>query len=115
MDSLKATWIDLCDLSDIPLQGSRIVKAPGGCLAVFRTMDNDVYALDDSCPHKQGPLSQGMVHDKFVTCPLHSWVFSLETGEAQGADVGKVKTTPVRINGERVEIQLTTAVKTKAA
>ncbi len=109
MSALKPKWIDVCALEDVPAQGSRIVKTPRGCLALFRTMEDEVFALDDRCPHKQGPLSQGMVHDKFVTCPLHSWVFSLETGEAQGADVGKVKTTPVRLVKSRVEIQLLAA------
>lgn len=111
MSAIVNDWIDVCASEDIPRQGSRIVKTPARCLALFKTMDDEVYALDDSCPHKQGPLSQGMVHDKFVTCPLHSWVFSLETGEAQGADVGKVKTTPVRVQSGRVQIKLTTAQK----
>ncbi len=109
MSTITATWVDVCALDEIPAQGSRIVKTPAGCLALFRTLDDEVFALDDKCPHKQGPLSQGMVHDKFVTCPLHSWVFSLETGEAQGADVGKVKTTPVRLIKSRVQIQLSVA------
>lgn len=111
MDTITTQWIDVCALDDIPSQGSRIVKTPKGCLALFRTTDNEVYALNDKCPHKGGPLSQGMVHGKFVTCPLHSWVFSLETGQAQGADDGKVKITPVRITDGRVELQLTSALK----
>lgn len=109
MDTIENTWIDVCAIDDIPSQGSRIVKTPSGCLALFKTAQGEVFALDDKCPHKQGPLSQGMVHDKFVTCPLHNWVFSLETGEAQGADVGKVKTTQTRLVGGRVEIALTLA------
>ena len=108
-------WVDVCDANDIPTQGSRIVKTPSGCLALFRTTVGEVFALDDKCPHKGGPLSQGMVHDKFVTCPLHSWVFSLETGEAQGADEGHVSTTPVRIIDGRVEIQLSATVKDRVA
>lgn len=115
MDSIKTTWIDLCALEDIPQQGSRIVKTPKGCLALFRTTDDEVFALDDKCPHKQGPLSQGMVHGSFVTCPLHSWVFSLETGEAQGADVGKVNVTPVRQTKGRIEIKLTLAIEGASA
>lgn len=101
-----ADWYEVCGLEDVPLRGSRIVKTGKGCVALFRTADNDVFALDDKCPHKQGPLSQGIVHDRSVTCPLHGWVFSLETGEAQGADVGRVKTTPVRVIDGVVQIQL---------
>ena len=59
---------------------------------VFRTADDEVFALDDRCPHKGGPLSNGIVHGHSVTCPLHNWVFSLATGEAQGADEGRVRT-----------------------
>lgn len=101
-----SAWTDVCSVDDIPSQGSRIVKLPKGCLALFKTAQGEVYALDDKCPHKAGPLSQGIVHDKFVTCPLHSWVFSLETGDAQGADVGKVDVTPARVVDGRVEIEL---------
>ena len=103
--ALTKNWVDVCALGDIPSQGSRIVKAGDKCLVLFRTTDNEVYALDDKCPHKGGPLSQGMVHGNSVTCPLHSWVFSLETGEAQGADDGKVKTTPAKIEDGRVLLQ----------
>lgn len=108
-------WIDICAETDIPSQGSRIVKTPTGCLALFKTAVGEVFALNDKCAHKEGPLSQGMVHDKFVTCPLHSWVFSLETGEAQGADEGRVATFPIRIVDGRVEIELTAQAKSKAA
>jgi len=115
MTKTSENWIDVCDANDIPTQGSRIVKTPAGCLALFKTTAGEVFALDDKCPHKQGPLSQGMVHDKFVTCPLHSWVFSLETGEAQGADEGRVETTPARIVNGRVEIDFDIQAKVKAA
>lgn len=79
-----------------------MVKTPMGCLAVFRTTDNTVFALEDRCPHKHGPLSQGIVHDRFVTCPLHNWVISLETGRAQGADEGEVQTYPLRVEDGRI-------------
>ena len=107
--ALTKNWVDVCALEDIPSQGSRIVKAGDNCLALFRTTENEVYALDDKCPHKQGPLSQGMVHGAFVTCPLQSWVFSMETGEAQGADEGKVKTTPTKVEDGRVFLQFISA------
>ena len=60
----------------------------------------------DHCPHKGGPLSQGIVHGAAVTCPLHNWVISLETGKALGADEGKVQTIPVKVEGERLFIAL---------
>lgn len=108
MTDSKTAWVDVCALDDVPRQGSRIVKTPNGCLALFKTAKDEVYALDDECPHKQGPLSQGIVHGDFVTCPLHSWVFSLATGEAQGADIGQVATTSTRIVDGRVELRIRT-------
>jgi len=89
-------WIPIGDISDIPLRGARCVKTPQGKVAVFRTAENEVFAIEDHCPHKRGPLSQGIVHAKAVTCPLHSWVISLETGKALGADQGEVRTIAVR-------------------
>ena len=63
-------------------------NTPQGKIAVFRTADDQVFAIEDRCPHKGGPLSQGIVHGAAVTCPLHNWVISLETGKALGADEG---------------------------
>lgn len=96
------TWIDIGALEDIPAQGARVVKTAQGCVAVFRTADDRVFALNDRCPHKGGPLSEGIVHGTSVTCPLHAWVFSLETGLATGADEGAVASFPVRVEGGRI-------------
>ena len=98
-------WWDLCQVTDIPVRGSRIVKSPKGCVALFRTIDENVYALKDQCPHKNGPLSQGIVHDNSVTCPLHNWVISLETGSVLGADEGSVETFDVRVVDGRVHLR----------
>ncbi len=94
--------IDIAALDDIPRQGARVVKTPEGCIAIFRTADDQVFALEDRCPHKGGPLSEGIVHGTSVTCPLHAWVFDLSTGLAQGADEGAVQTYPARTEGGRV-------------
>jgi nitrite reductase (NADH) small subunit len=94
--------IDIAALDDIPRQGARVVKTDAGCVAVFRTADDRVFALEDRCPHKGGPLSEGIVHGASVTCPLHAWVFDLATGQAQGADEGAVQTYPARAEGGRV-------------
>jgi nitrite reductase (NADH) small subunit len=101
----RETWIDVGALDDIPRRGARVLRAGGGCVAVFRTAGDEVYALDDRCPHKGGPLSDGIVHGASVTCPLHGWVISLETGLAQGADTGQVATWPARVEGGRVLIE----------
>ncbi|MGC8203649.1 nitrite reductase small subunit NirD [Aliiroseovarius sp. PTFE2010] len=96
------SWIDIGSLDDIPVRGARIVKTKVGCVAVFRTTPDEVYATSDRCPHKGGPLSEGIVHGTSVTCPLHNWVFDLETGQAQGADDGQIATYATRIENGRV-------------
>lgn len=95
-------WIDIGALDDLPLRGSRCVQTPTGRIGVFRTMDDRIFAIRNECPHKGGPLTEGIVHGHSVTCPLHNWVISLETGQAQGADEGAVETIPVKVEGTRV-------------
>jgi nitrite reductase (NADH) small subunit len=99
---MTTTWVDIGTLEDIPLRGARCVKNGDMTIAVFRTADNRVFAIEDKCPHKNGPLSQGIVHDGCVTCPLHNWVISLETGKAQGADEGETRTFPIKLDGHKI-------------
>lgn len=108
------SWIDICAVEDIALRGARIVKTPVGCIALFRTGENEVFATSNSCPHKQGPLSEGIVHDRKITCPLHNWVFSLETGEAIGEEAS-IPTYPLQVIGGRVLIDGTAVGKRDAA
>ena len=108
-------FVDIASLSDIPRQGARLVKTPHGCVAVFRTATDEVFALQDSCPHKGGPLSEGIVHGTSVTCPLHAWVFDLNTGQAQGADEGAVATYAVKVEGGRVWLDAQSLVQRTAA
>jgi nitrite reductase (NADH) small subunit len=108
-------WIDIGALDSIPRQGARVVKTAHGCVAVFRTADDQVFAIDDRCPHKGGPLSEGIVHGNQVTCPLHAWVFSLETGMAQGVDSGFVDSYPTRVAGGRILLDATRVARRSAA
>jgi nitrite reductase (NADH) small subunit len=107
--------IDLAALDDIPRQGARVVKTLAGCVAVFRTADDQVFALEDRCPHKGGPLSEGIVHGTSVTCPLHAWVFDLNTGLARGADEGAVRTWPVRVEAGRIFLDVALMSRRNAA
>ena len=100
---------------DIPLRGARVLKTPAGCIAVFRTGENEVFAAADRCPHKGGPLSEGIVHGQSVTCPLHNWVFDLNTGAAQGADEGRIATYPLRLEAGRILIDGVSAGQRSAA
>lgn len=115
MTVTQQAWVDAGALIDIPVRGARVVKTAQGCVAIFRTAENEAFALEDRCPHKGGPLSQGIVHGASVTCPLHNWVISLKTGEAQGADTGAVKTVPVRVENGRLLLDFTILAARDAA
>lgn len=99
-------WIEIGAIDDIPPLGSRVVKAGDGDIAVFRTSDDRVFAVKDRCPHKGGPLSQGIVHGGRVTCPLHNWTIELETGQAAAPDEGCVRRYPLRIEGDTIFLNL---------
>ena len=90
-------WLDIGPVDQLPALGARTLPVRGGEeIAIFRTANGDVYALVNKCPHKAGPLSQGIVHDTTVTCPLHNWRISLVTGKALGEDEGCVPDFPSR-------------------
>ena len=103
-----SNWLDIGALEKIPVRGARVVKTVQGCIAVFRPTETTAFALEDRCPHKAGPLSQGIVHGNSVTCPLHNWVISLETGLAQGADEGATRKVPLRLSEGRIQLDLAT-------
>ena len=100
---MSAEWLDIGPVDQLPAMGARTLPVQGGDeIAIFRTANGSVYALVNKCPHKAGPLSQGIVHDTTVTCPLHNWRISLVTGKALGEDEGCVPTIPVKIDGARM-------------
>ena len=82
----------------------RVVTAGGMRIAVFRTAQDEIFALEDRCPHKDGPLSQGIVHGRSVTCPLHSQVFHLDSGEGADPDDGCARSIAVKISDGRIFI-----------
>ena len=92
-----ADWIAIGSASAVPPLGSRRVVTPAGAVAIFRTADDSYFAISDNCPHRGGPLSEGIVHGSAVTCPLHNWVIDLSTGKALGADEGCVRTYPLKV------------------
>jgi len=101
-----SNWIDIAALDDIPRLGSRVVSTDTVDIAVFRTASDAVFALKDECPHRQGPLSQGIVHDTTVTCPLHNWKIDLASGEAKGPDEGCTRTYPIKVENGRIYLGL---------
>ena len=102
---MNTPWIEIGALDDIPLRGARTVETPEGPIAVFRTADDAVFALLDRCPHRQGPLSEGIVAGHRVTCPLHNWVIDLESGNAVAPDEGCVPRRLVRIDQGRLWLE----------
>lgn len=94
-------WIDILDVADIPKLGARVVRHGSTDIAVFRNGEDEIFALEDRCPHKGGPLSQGIVHGRKVTCPLHGWNIGLADGQAVAPDVGGCDRFDVKVeNGE---------------
>lgn len=107
---MKENWINIGRLDEIPLQGARVVETSMGDIAIFRTKDNKVYALRDQCPHKGGPLSQGIVSGNRVSCPLHDWKIQLDTGLAVAPDEGCAATFEVKVENEEILLLLNTDV-----
>lgn len=100
-----SSWKVICRLDDIPVLGARrVARERGIAVAVFRNAEDEVFALLDRCPHKGGPLSQGIVFGNSVACPLHNWTIGLADGCAQAPDVGC--TTPFACKVESGEVFL---------
>ena len=99
-------WIEVGTVEEIPRLGARVVKTAQGDIGVFRTADDEVFALRDHCPHKGGPLSQGIVHGKRVTCPLHNWNIELSSGDAVAPDEGCAARFPIKLEGGKIFLSL---------
>ena len=98
-----ADWTLVCSVEDIPVLGSRRVARPNGMdVAVFRNGEDQVFALLDRCPHKGGPLSQGIVFGTSVACPLHNWTIGLDDGCAKAPDEGCTPRFSVKVEGDNV-------------
>jgi nitrite reductase (NADH) small subunit len=101
-------WKNIGPLDNIPVHGARRLCFGHGDrpIAVFRTGDDRIYALIDECPHRRGPLSEGIVSGNTITCPLHSWAIDLESGEALAPDEGDTPSLPVRVVAGEVHVGL---------
>ena len=99
-------WTEIAKLEDIPRLGSRVLQTDTMNIALFRTAGDEVFAIKDECPHKQGPLSQGIVHGTSVTCPLHNWKIDLASGEALGPAEGCTNTFATRVENGMVYLAL---------
>ena len=99
-------WVGVATLEEIPVLGARVIQTLDTDIAVFRGTDDQIFAVRDACPHKNGPLSQGIMHDGSVTCPLHNWRINLTDGKALGPDEGCVAVYPSKVEAGRVYLQL---------
>jgi nitrite reductase (NADH) small subunit len=109
------TWVDVGPFTGLPARGARVVRLGSVSIAVFRTGSDQVYALRDQCPHRGGPLSQGIVHGERVTCPLHDWVIDLASGAATGVDEGCTATFKTRVTNGQVALELPEEIARQAA
>ncbi|MEN9330153.1 MAG: nitrite reductase [Pseudomonadota bacterium] len=98
-------WIPICRVDDIPVLGARrVARAQGAEVAVFRTSNDKVFAVLDRCPHKGGPLSQGIVFGESVACPLHNWTIDLGSGCAKAPDEGCAQRFAVQVDNGQVAL-----------
>ena len=104
----RKCWVAIGCLDDIPRRGARRVLRPDGAppVAVFRTGDDEIFALIDRCPHRGGPLSEGIVQGRAVACPLHGWVIELDSGRAEAPDEGCTRMVAARRDGDRILLLL---------
>jgi nitrite reductase (NADH) small subunit len=102
-----SAWKAICQVDEIPVLGARRVARSGGAdVAIFRSAQDKVFALLDRCPHKGGPLSQGIVFGESVACPLHNWTIGLGDGCAKAPDVGCTTRFSVKIENGTVHLDL---------
>ena len=101
-----SNWVKVAPLNEIPKLGARVVRTKELEIGVFRTEDDRVFAINNSCPHKGGPLSQGIVYGDKVACPLHSWKISLVDGKAEEPDVGETTCFNTKIEDGVVYLEL---------
>lgn len=105
---MMSTWVPICRVDDLPLLGSRRVARERGLdVALFRSAEGEVFALLDRCPHRGGPLSQGIVFGTHVACPLHNWTIALDSGNAKAPDEGCTPRFAVRVDAGMVHLDAT--------
>ncbi|MGE5622445.1 MAG: nitrite reductase small subunit NirD [Bacillota bacterium] len=117
---MSQQWKPVCNIADIPVLGARVVKREGQYdVAIFRNAEDRIFALLDRCPHKGGPLSQGIVFGEHVACPLHNWTIGLDSGCANAPDEGCTPKFSVKVEDGKVFLDVeelnSLAIEVKAA
>ena len=114
--ALSTQWHDVGGVEDIPPLGARVVELPGRRIALFRTRNDRFFALEDRCPHRGGPLADGIVSGDSVVCPLHQWKVCLSSGAVMRPQeqLACVRSFPVKVIDGVVLVEIE-AEKAKAA
>ncbi len=99
-------WIDLCPARDAPAEGELREAETRGTSVCLARIGGALHALDNLCPHRQGPLAEGWIEGTAVVCPWHSWAFDVTTGATLPPEHAQIAVYPVRIAGEMIQIQL---------
>ena len=100
------TWIKIIYQEEIPIMGSRVLEYKNQEIAIFKNRENKIFAINNICPHKSGKLSEGLVHENFITCPLHSWDINLSTGQVLNEDVTCSNIYEIKLENNIIYIKL---------
>lgn len=106
-ETMNAIWTKVCTVTEIPLRGGRLLRAGHHEVALFRLSNGSIRAISSRCPHKQGPLAEGIVSNDTIICPLHAQKIDLQSGKVLAPDTGCVTTYPIKTENDNVFIQLT--------
>ena len=100
-----ASWIRAAGVSEVPGGTGLVVDVEGREVALFR-VGEAVYAVENMCPHREGPLGEGDLEGEVVTCPFHAWEINVRTGEVVYNPSVKAVTFPCRVEGDDVFVEL---------
>lgn len=105
-----AEWVRLCGVAEAPTEGNVTGAEVNGVEICLARIEGALAAVDNVCPHRQGPLSEGWIEGNAVVCPWHSWAFDLQTGAAEPPERAQVDVFPVRVEGDDVLVEISVRV-----
>ena len=97
--------IKVAALREIPRNYGKVVQVGGKLIALFKLQDT-IYAIDNECPHRGGPIGEGSVKGKIVSCPWHLWAFDITSGQCLSNPYGQVRSYPVSVEGDDVWVMI---------
>ena len=100
-----AEFVKVANLSELEPGSCKTIEAGGKLIALFNVAGT-VYALDNTCLHRGGPLGEGILEGEVITCPWHLWEYNVCTGEKVGSPEFKVASYPVQIEANDIKVAL---------